>query len=126
MAMSRKLTMAWMKLPYLMAASSMPAASSAARTTYFRVLKSMPPKRAPMTGMSRSFTRDWTMAVNALPMMMPTAISITLPRVMNSLNSETMPFFSIVLFSLPWNMVQYITLFPLWLYFFARIGGFCR
>ena len=30
---------------------------------------------------------DVTMAVNAAPMMMPTAISITLPRLMNSLNS---------------------------------------
>ena len=85
----------------LQQASATPAASSASRMTYRRVVKSTPPKRAPMTGMSRSFTRDWTMAVNAPPMMMPTAISITLPRVMNALNSETIPFFSIAFFSLP-------------------------
>ena len=85
-----------------MAASSMPAASSAGRMTYFRELKSMPPKSAPMTGMKMSFTREVTILVKVLPMMTPTAMSITLPRMMNSLNSDTMPFFfSMFLFSLP-------------------------
>ena len=43
--------------------------------------------RAPMMGMSISFTREFTMAVNAPPMITPTAMSTTLPRVMKALNS---------------------------------------
>ena len=80
----------------------------------------MPPKSAPMTGMKMSFTREVTILVKVLPMMTPTAMSITLPRMMNSLNSDTMPFFfSMFLFSLPWDMIQYTTLRRLWLYLFA-------
>src|SRR5699024_5421597 len=55
--------------------------------TYLRPVKSMPPKRMPMTGMTTSLTRELTMAVNAPPMMTPTARSMTLPREMNCLNS---------------------------------------
>ena len=40
-----------------------------------------------MAGLMRSFVSEVTIAVNAAPMMTPTAISITLPRLMNSLNS---------------------------------------
>src|SRR5688572_33176573 len=38
-----------------------------------------------------SFTAELTIVVNAAPMMMPTAMSMTLPRVTNSLNSWTKP-----------------------------------
>ena len=40
-----------------------------------------------MGGMMTSFTSEPTIVPNAAPMMMPTAMSITLPRMMNSLNS---------------------------------------
>lgn len=38
-------------------------------------------------GMTMSLTRELTMEVKAPPMMMPTARSMTEPRLMNSLNS---------------------------------------
>ena len=38
-----------------------------------------------------SFTRLFTMVVKAAPMMMPTARSTTLPRMMKARNSETHP-----------------------------------
>lgn len=47
----------------------------------------LPPVMSLMSGLMMSSVSDVTMAVNAAPMMMPTAISITLPRLMNSLNS---------------------------------------
>ena len=40
-----------------------------------------------MIGLIRSATNELTMAVKAAPMMMPTAMSITLPFAMKSLNS---------------------------------------
>jgi hypothetical protein len=40
-----------------------------------------------MIGLIRSPTSDVTIAVKAAPMMMPTAMSMTLPRAMKSLNS---------------------------------------
>lgn len=40
-----------------------------------------------MGGMITSFTRDVTIVLNAAPMMIPTAMSTTLPRMANSLNS---------------------------------------
>ena len=46
-----------------------------------------PPVMSTMKGWTMSLTNDVTIAVNAAPMMMPTAMSITLPRLMNSLNS---------------------------------------
>ena len=47
---------------------------------------SVPPK-IPRIGVRISWFRDVTIAVNAPPTMTPTAISITLPREMNSRNS---------------------------------------
>lgn len=49
--------------------------------------KSKPPIIIDTTGMTTSLTREVTMAVNAPPMMIPTARSVTDPRLMNSLNS---------------------------------------
>ena len=78
----RKLMIALMKAPKSMGCSlpgtgmvrpAMPLAAS--------------PVRSLMAGLMRSLVRDVTMAVNAAPMMTPTAISMTLPRLMNSLNS---------------------------------------
>ena len=42
-----------------------------------------------MPGVMMLVTSELTMAVNAPPTMIPTAMSITLPRAMNSLNSST-------------------------------------
>ena len=47
-----------------------------------------------MAGVMMFSTRAVTIAVNAAPMMMPTAMSITLPWLMNSWNSAMSPFFS--------------------------------
>jgi hypothetical protein len=47
----------------------------------------MPPVKIAMIGLMRSPTSDVTIAVKAAPMMMPTAMSMTLPRAMKSLNS---------------------------------------
>ena len=41
-----------------------------------------------ISGLMRFSTSELTMAVNAPPTMIPTAMSITLPRAMNSLNSS--------------------------------------
>ena len=47
----------------------------------------MPPVNSAMIGLMISPTSDCTMAVKAAPMMMPTAMSMTLPLAMKSLNS---------------------------------------
>src|SRR5690349_22628383 len=49
--------------------------------------KSMPPTSNPSGGMTTSATADDTILPNAAPMMMPTAMSTTLPRTANALNS---------------------------------------
>ena len=46
-----------------------------------------PPAMTLMSGLMMSFVSDVTIAVKAPPMMTPTAMSITLPRLMNSSNS---------------------------------------
>jgi len=48
----------------------------------------------PIGGMMRSFTSESTILPKAAPMMMPTAMSTTLPRTANSLNSFSMRFSS--------------------------------
>src|SRR6267154_365475 len=53
-----------------------------------RFVKSMPPTARPMIGVKMSFTRLLTTAVKATPIMMPTARSITLPRMMKARNSS--------------------------------------
>ena len=66
-----------------------------------RELKSKPPIIIETTGITTSLTRELTIAVKALPMMIPTARSMTEPRLMNSLNSlSTLGSFA---FSLPFN-----------------------
>ena len=51
-----------------------------------------PPVTNEMSGWMTFVTRAFTTAVNAPPMMTPTAMSITLPLLMNSANSAMMPF----------------------------------
>ncbi|MNC90501.1 hypothetical protein D3C83_66070 [compost metagenome] len=55
-----------------------------------RLEKSTLPSRSPIGGMMTSLTSESTILPNAAPMMMPTAISTTLPRIANSLNSLSM------------------------------------
>ena len=52
--------------------------------------KSMPPSARPIGGMMRSLTSELTIVVNAAPMMIPTARSMTLPRIAKSRNSRHM------------------------------------
>src|SRR6267154_5499503 len=52
------------------------------------LVKSMPPTSRPISGVKMSFTRLLTTAVKATPIMMPTARSITLPRMMKARNSS--------------------------------------
>src|SRR5512145_902320 len=52
-----------------------------------KLLKSMPPVSMPMGGMRMSFTSELTILPKAVPMITPTARSMTLPRMANSLNS---------------------------------------
>ncbi|MGQ0522595.1 MAG: hypothetical protein ACT4P8_02910 [Betaproteobacteria bacterium] len=52
--------------------------------------KSTLPSSSPMGGMMTSLTSESTILPNAAPMMMPTAMSTTLPRMANSLNSFSM------------------------------------
>src|SRR5512137_762513 len=51
------------------------------------LLKSMLPRSRPMGGIRTSLTKELTMPPKAAPMMMPTAMSTTLPFMANSLNS---------------------------------------
>ena len=72
--------------------------------TYLRSVKLIPPINNPITGITTSFTKEVAIAVNAPPMMTPTARSNTLPREINSLNSAIKPFdFLIFLHSLLYN-----------------------
>ena len=54
--------------------------------------KLIPPSIIPSRGVMISDTSELTIAVNAPPMMIPTAILITLPLLINSLNSLIKPF----------------------------------
>ena len=74
-AMIRNLMTALMKLPTINCASPSPK---------LMALKSTPPITSPISGLTRSSTKEVTIAVNAAPIMMPTAISMTLPRAMNA------------------------------------------
>src|SRR5712691_12794215 len=63
------------------------AAAAPCLSTTKRFEKSTLPRISPMGGMMTSATRDCTMEPKAAPMMMPTAMSTTFPRMANSLNS---------------------------------------
>src|SRR5262249_14929228 len=52
--------------------------------------KSTRPSNLPSGGIRMSSTADDTIFPNAAPIMIPTAMSITLPRIANSLNSFSM------------------------------------
>jgi hypothetical protein len=51
--------------------------------------KLTPPTSTPTGGMITSLTSDETILPNAAPMMMPTAMSTTLPRTAKALNSPS-------------------------------------
>ncbi len=57
----------------------------------FRAVKLTPPSSRPRGGIRMSETTDETILPKAAPMMMPTAISIMLPFIANSLNSFAIP-----------------------------------
>src|SRR5215471_6981947 len=64
-----------------------------------RFVKSTPRRRSPIGGMITSCTNDDTIFPNAPPMITPTARSMTLPRIANSLNSlntEAPPLFGLI------------------------------
>ena len=79
--MIKKLMTELMKLPYLNVASP---------TLKTRLEKSILPAKIPSRGLIKFFTKDCTIAVKAAPMITPTAMSITFPREINSLNSLIM------------------------------------
>lgn len=60
-----------------------------------RSLKFTPPVAHPMGGIRMSDTSELTIALNAAPMISPTAMSTTFPRMMNALNSLTSPIESV-------------------------------
>ena len=76
--------MAWIKLPYVITAEP---------TVTLRSAKEFSRTKMPMMGMMMSAVRESAMALKAPPTMTPTAISITLPRAINCLNSATNPLF---------------------------------
>ena len=55
------------------------------------MVRNSSPMSRPIGGMSTSLTSDATILPKAPPMMMPTAMSMTLPRIANSRNSLSMP-----------------------------------
>ena len=75
--------------PYLIATPG--SAPLAARSTIALSEKSTPPSSMPSGGIMTSFTSDVVILPNAAPMMTPTAMSTTLPRIAKSLNSLSMP-----------------------------------
>ena len=71
-----------MKVPTFIVTGFGPEASTTTMSE-----KSTLPSSRPIGGMMTSLTRDATILPKATPMMMPTARSMTLPRMANSLNS---------------------------------------
>ncbi|MNH26168.1 hypothetical protein D3C79_862020 [compost metagenome] len=81
----------WMNLPYASTTAGM--SPSAAFRVMARSLKSTPPISRPSGGMITSPTKDETILPKAAPMMIPTAMSTTLPLTAKALNSLIMPMF---------------------------------
>ena len=82
-AMIRKLMMALMNAP-----KSMPFSVPGTGMVSPAISASPPPVTSLISGLMMSLVSDVTIEVNAPPTITPTAMSITLPRLMNSLNSE--------------------------------------
>ena len=82
--MMTKSTIDWMKAPYFNSKGS-PFAFCPIWTA--SLLKSLPAVRIPTTGMMTASTSEETILPKAAPITIPTARSITLPRIANSLNS---------------------------------------
>jgi hypothetical protein len=59
-----------------------------------------PPTTKLMIGITMSLTIESTIFEKAAPMMMPTARSITLPRMANDLNSDRIPLTDAIIFLL--------------------------
>ena len=90
-AMMMKSRMTEIRLPKLTAISgsttSLPSIT-ASLSTHFHAEKSTPPVRMETSGMIISFTSEVVILPNAPPMTTPMAISSTLPRMANALNSS--------------------------------------
>src|SRR5471030_2228391 len=84
-----KSIMLWMNLPYaITTAGTLPLA---ALRVMAKSLKSTPPISRPIGGMTTSPTNDETILPKAAPMMIPTAMSTTLPLTAKALNSLSTP-----------------------------------
>ena len=81
----------------MMALMNAPKSMSVPGITKPEMLSVPPPATTAMSGLMMWSVSAVTMDVNAPPMMTPTARSITLPRLMNSLNSLRKVFMSILL-----------------------------
>lgn len=88
-AMITKSMMLWMNLPY--AKTTAGVSPAAALSVTARSPKFTPPISRPIGGMTTSPTKDETILPNAAPMMIPTAISTTLPLTAKALNSLSTP-----------------------------------
>ncbi|CDB43265.1 uncharacterized protein BN556_00769 [Firmicutes bacterium CAG:240] len=89
--MSRKSMTTATKLPKPMVIASCttaPFSTISGRTMRLSALISRVPNSQLMNGMNRSFTREVVIFPKAVATMTPTAISSTLPRMINSLNSD--------------------------------------
>ena len=100
--MRRKSITTATKLPKPMVMASCttaPSLTTSGRTSRFSALMSRVPNSQLINGMNRSFTRLVVILPNAVATITPTAISMTLPRMMNSLNSLINFFIPILLFN---------------------------
>ena len=75
------------RLPMPRVTGSAPAATAVLLRMIFHWVRSMPPGMRPMSGMMMSLTREVVILPKAAPMTTPMAMSRTLPRMANSLNS---------------------------------------
>ena len=89
-AISKKSMMVAIKLPMPTTTASFTTVSpciTAGERVILRAVRSISPMTQPKKGMNTSLTSDEVILPKAPPTMTPTAISITLPREMNSRNS---------------------------------------
>ena len=80
-----------------------PKSMSVPGTTSPEICVELPPAITEMSGLMMLSVSDVTMDVNAPPIMTPTARSITLPRLMNSLNSLSSAFMGFLSLRVKWD-----------------------
>ena len=85
-AMMIKSIMVWRNFPYAITTAGVSPLACLMVTA--RLEKSTPPNNTPIGGMMTSLTSELTIFPKAAPMMIPTAMSTTLPRMANFLNSD--------------------------------------